>query len=128
MTDEQTTIEEESISTGIVDSPALDAEVAPQDPEVEPMAAEAPAASGRPERKSRQGIVTSSSMQKTVVVRVDRKVRHAMYGRTVSRSSKFKAHDEHNECGIGDRVEIRETRPLSKEKRWRVARILERAK
>ncbi|MDQ2733157.1 MAG: 30S ribosomal protein S17 [Armatimonadota bacterium] len=67
-------------------------------------------------------------MQKTVVIRVDRSIRHPLYGRTVSRSRHFKAHDEHNECGVGDRVEIRETRPLSKEKRWRVARIIERAK
>ncbi len=83
---------------------------------------------GRPERKVRNGIIISNKMQKTVVVRVDRSVRHPLYGRTVTRSRHFKAHDEHNECGIGDRVEIRETRPLSKEKRWRVARIVERAK
>ena len=86
------------------------------------------AAPGRAERKVRQGIVISNKMQKTVVVRVDRSVRHPLYGRTVKRSRHFKAHDEHNECGIGDRVELHETRPLSKEKRWRVARIVERAR
>ena len=83
---------------------------------------------GRPERKVRLGVVISNKMQKTVVVRVDRSIRHPLYGRTVSRSRHFKAHDELNECGIGDRVEISETRPLSREKRWRVARIVERAK
>ncbi len=93
-----------------------------------PSETEVAATDGRAERKSRQGIVISSKMQKTVVIRVDRSIRHPLYGRTVSRSRHFKAHDEHNECGVGDRVEIRETRPLSKEKRWRVARIIERAK
>ena len=82
----------------------------------------------RPERKVRQGIVISDKMEKTVVVRVERNVRHPLYGRTVRRARHFKAHDEQNECGVGDRVEIQETRPLSKEKRWRVARIVERAK
>jgi len=88
----------------------------------------APAAGGRPERKLRLGLVVSNKMQKTVVVRVERSVRHPLYGRTVKTATTFKAHDEHNECGVGDRVEIRETRPLSKEKRWRVARIVEKAR
>lgn len=83
---------------------------------------------GRPERKTRQGVVIRDKMQKTVVVRVDRNLRHALYGRTVSHSKHYKAHDENNDCHIGDRVEIHETRPLSKEKRWRVARILEKAR
>ena len=82
----------------------------------------------RGDRKIRQGVVVSSKMQKTVVVQVVRKIRHPLYGRTVNRARKFKAHDEHNACGVGDRVEIWETRPLSKEKRWRVARILEKAR
>jgi small subunit ribosomal protein S17 len=82
----------------------------------------------RGERKVRQGVVASNKMQKTVVVRVDRSVRHPLYGRIVRSSRTFKAHDEHNECNVGDRVEIRETRPLSKEKRWRVSRIIERAR
>ena len=82
----------------------------------------------RAERKVRIGIVVSNKMQKTVVVRVERSVRHPMYGRTVNRMRNFKAHDENNDCGVGDRVEIAETRPLSREKRWRVAKIVERAK
>lgn len=77
---------------------------------------------GRP--KSRIGIVTSNKMTKTVVVRVDRRVKHATYGKYVTRAVKYKAHDEKNECQIGDRVRIVETRPLSKEKRWRVAETL----
>lgn len=82
----------------------------------------------RGERKLRQGLVVSNKMDKTVVVEVRRSVRHALYGRTVTRRKRYKAHDEHNECNVGDRVELQETRPLSKEKRWRVSRIVERAR
>jgi len=67
-------------------------------------------------------------MDKTVVVAVETLVRHPLYGRIVRRTTKFKAHDENNECGVGDIVEIMETRPISKEKRWRVSRIVEKAK
>jgi small subunit ribosomal protein S17 len=67
-------------------------------------------------------------MDKTVVVAIDTLVRHPLYGRIMRRTTKFKAHDENNECGVGDVVEIMETRPLSKEKRWRVCRIIEKAK
>ena len=80
---------------------------------------------GRP--KSRIGIVTSNKMDKTAVVRVDRRVRHAKYGKIVVRHVKYKAHDESNVCQIGDRVRIVETRPLSKDKRWRVAETIEKA-
>ena len=79
-------------------------------------------------RKTRVGIVTSDKMDKTVVVSVRDKVRHPLYNKIVNHTIKLKAHDENNECGVGDRVLIMETRPLSKEKRWRVAQIIEKAK
>ena len=79
-------------------------------------------------RKTRVGIVTSDKMDKTVVVSVKDRVQHPLYKKIVNRTIKFKAHDENNECGIGDRVMIMETRPLSKDKRWRVAVIIEKAK
>ncbi len=82
----------------------------------------------RGRRKVRQGKVVSNKMQKTVVVAVETRVRHPLYGKFMRRTTKFKAHDEHNECGEGDTVEIMETRPLSKEKNWRVVRIVEKAK
>ena len=82
----------------------------------------------RGRRKVRSGRVVSDRMDKTVVVEIERLVKHPLYGRIVRRTSKFKAHDENNECGIGDTVEIAETRPLSKEKRWRVSRMVEKAK
>lgn len=79
-------------------------------------------------RKTRVGIVTSDKMDKTVVVSVVDRVQHPLYKKIVNRTVKMKAHDENNECGIGDRVMIAETRPLSKDKRWRVAQIIEKAK
>jgi len=79
-------------------------------------------------RKTRTGIVVSDKMDKTVVVEVRTKVRHPLYGKMVNKTTKFKAHDENNECGIGDTVRIMETRPLSKDKRWRIVEIIERAK
>jgi len=79
-------------------------------------------------RKLRSGRVISDSMDKTVVVAIETLVRHPLYGRIVRRTSKFKAHDDQNQCGVGDTVEIMETRPISKEKRWRVSRIVEKAK
>lgn len=82
----------------------------------------------RGRRKVRVGRVVSDKMDKTVVVAIDTLVRHPLYGRIMRRTSKFKAHDENNECGVGDKVEITETRPLSKEKRWRVSRVIEKAK
>lgn len=78
-------------------------------------------------RKRRVGVVKSDRMEKTVVVEISRKVLHAKYKKFVSSRVKYKAHDENNECRIGDRVEIEESRPLSREKRWRVVQILERA-
>jgi small subunit ribosomal protein S17 len=81
----------------------------------------------RGRRKVREGIVVSDKMQKTVVVAVEDRVKHPLYGKVLRRTSKLKAHDE-KECGIGDRVLLMETRPLSATKRWRVVEILERAK
>jgi small subunit ribosomal protein S17 len=82
----------------------------------------------RNERKERIGKVTSNKMQKTITVAVDRKVKHPIYGKFVNRTTKFKAHDEENTAGIGDTVRIAETRPLSKDKRWRLVEIIEKAK
>ncbi len=78
-------------------------------------------------RKVREGTVVSDKMQKTVVVAVETLVPHPVYGRTMRRTKRYKAHDEENECRTGDRVRIEETRPLSKEKRWRVVEILRKA-
>jgi small subunit ribosomal protein S17 len=80
----------------------------------------------RAQRKTRTGTVVSDKMDKTVVVMVETRVRHPLYGRTMTRSQKFKAHDEINACKMGDKVRIMETRPLSKEKRWRVIEVLVR--
>jgi small subunit ribosomal protein S17 len=88
---------------------------------------ESPAAA-RGQRKVREGLVVSDKMDKTVVVAVEDRVKHAMYGKVMRRTSKLKAHDEQNACGIGDRVLLMETRPLSATKRWRVVEILEKAK
>ena len=79
-------------------------------------------------RKTRVGVVSSDKMDKTVVVTVKDKIKHPLYKKNVNRTIKFKAHDENNECGVGDRVLIMETRPLSKDKRWRVVEIIEKAK
>ena len=82
----------------------------------------------RSARKIRDGLVVSDKMDKTVVVSVEDRVKHALYGKVLRRTSKLKAHDEQNDCGVGDRVRIMETRPLSATKRWRVVEILEKAK
>ena len=79
-------------------------------------------------RKVREGLIVSDKMDKTVVVSVEDRVKHALYGKVLRRTSKLKAHDEQNQCGIGDRVQIMETRPLPATKRWRVVEILEKAK
>ena len=79
-------------------------------------------------RKTRVGIVTSDKMDKTVVVSVKDKIQHPLYKKIINNTIKLKAHDENNTCGIGDRVLIMETRPLSKDKRWRVVEIIEKAK
>jgi small subunit ribosomal protein S17 len=79
-------------------------------------------------RKTRVGVVSSNKMEKTISVTVQRRLRHPIYGKYVKKSTKFIAHDEKNECSIGDLVRIMETRPLSKRKRWRLVEILEKAK
>ncbi len=79
-------------------------------------------------RKVREGLVVSDKMEKTVVVAVEDRVKHALYGKVLRRNEKLKVHDEQNECGVGDRVLIMETRPLSATKRWRVVRVLDKAK
>ena len=79
-------------------------------------------------RKTRVGIVTSDKMNKTIVVSIVDNVKHPLYGKIVQRTYKLKAHDENNECKIGDRVKVMETRPLSKDKRWRLVEIIEKAK
>jgi len=82
----------------------------------------------RGSRKVRVGFVTSDKMDKTIVVTVEEFIRHPLYGKRVKRTKKFKAHDEENTCGIGDKVRIMETRPLSKDKRWRLVEVVEKAK
>ena len=84
--------------------------------------------SDRAFRKTRVGMVVSDKMDKTVVVAVEDRVQHPLYKKTVKRNYKLKAHDEINECGVGDKVRVMETRPLSKDKRWRVVEIIEKAK
>lgn len=79
-------------------------------------------------RQSKVGVVVSDKMDKTVVVRVERRIFHATYKKVVKRSARFKAHDERNECGVGDRVEIVESRPLSRDKHWAVRRVLDKAR
>jgi len=79
-------------------------------------------------RKERVGVVTSDKMDKTITVAVERREKHPIYGKFLKKTTKFSAHDEKNDCGIGDTVKIMETRPLSKNKRWRLVEIIERAK
>ncbi len=82
----------------------------------------------RNNRKVREGVVTSNKMEKSIVVSVERRLKHPMYGKFLRRTTKLMAHDEKNECNIGDRVRVMETRPLSKNKCWRLVEILEKAK
>ena len=79
-------------------------------------------------RKTRTGIVVSDKMDKTIVVAIRERVKHPLYGKIVNRTKKFKVHDENNECGIGDKVRVMETRTLSKDKHWRLVEIVEKAK
>lgn len=82
----------------------------------------------RGNRKTRVGVVVSDKMDKTIVVAIRERVKHELYGKIMNRTVKFKVHDENNECGIGDKVRVMETRPLSKEKHWRMVEIIEKAK
>ena len=79
-------------------------------------------------RKTREGVVVSDKMDKTIVVEIKTRVRHPLYGKIMNQTSKLKAHDENNECGVGNRVRVMETRPLSHDKRWRLVEIVEKAK
>ena len=79
-------------------------------------------------RKTRTGVVVSDKMDKTIVVEIRTRVKHPLYGKIMNRTKRFKAHDENNECGIGDTVRVMETRPLSKDQRWRLVEIIEKAK
>ncbi|MBS1510441.1 MAG: 30S ribosomal protein S17 [Bacteroidetes bacterium] len=79
-------------------------------------------------RKTKLGVVSSNKMDKTITVNVERKVKHPLYGKFVKKSTKFHAHDEKNECNIGDTVKIMETRPMSKTKRWRLVEVVEKVK
>jgi small subunit ribosomal protein S17 len=101
---------------------------APAETTAETTAETAAEIAARRPRKAREGVVVSDKMDKTVVVSVEDRVKHALYGKVMRRTSKLKAHDEQNSCGVGDRVLIMETRPLSATKRWRVVEILEKAK
>ena len=85
-------------------------------------------AENRGNRKTRTGVVVSDKMDKTIVVEVRTRVRHPLYGKIMNQTTKFKAHDENNECGIGDTVRVMETRTLSKDKHWRLVEIVEKAK
>jgi small subunit ribosomal protein S17 len=86
------------------------------------------AAAPRNQRKVREGLVVSDKMDKTVIVEVEDRVKHALYGKVLRRTRKLQVHDEQNACGVGDRVSLMETRPLSRTKRWRIVEILEKAK
>jgi small subunit ribosomal protein S17 len=79
-------------------------------------------------RKTRTGVVTSNKMDKTITIAIERKVKHPLYGKFVKKTSKFHAHDENNECSIGDTVKVMETRPMSKLKRWRLVEVVEKVK
>ena len=91
-------------------------------------ASSAPGLAGRGSRKVREGLVVSEKMEKTIVVEVEDRVKHALYGKVIRRTNKLKVHDEQNVAGIGDRVQIMETRPTSATKRWRLVSVLEKAK
>ena len=98
------------------------------DPQSTSTMASGPGLAGRGYRKVREGLVVSDKMEKTIVVEVEDRVKHPLYGKVIRRTSKVKAHDEQNSAGVGDLVLISETRPLSATKRWRLVEILEKAK
>ncbi len=91
-------------------------------------ASSGPGLAGRGYRKVREGLVVSDKMEKTIVVEVEDRVKHGLYGKVIRRTSKLKAHDEQNVAGVGDRVQIMETRPTSATKRWRLVQVVEKAK
>ena len=85
-------------------------------------------AQNRGMRKTRTGVVVSDKMDKTIVIKLSTRVKHPLYSKYINKTTKIKAHDENNECGVGDTVKVMETRPLSREKRWRLVEIIEKAK
>lgn len=113
-----------------IEATAESAEVTEAPAKVTDPPAEAPKATGdkRNFRKTRTGVVVSDKMDKTIVVAIETRVRHPLYKKIIKRTYKLKAHDQNNECGVGDKVLVMETRPLSKEKRWRLVEIIEKAK
>ena len=113
----ETTVNEAAVNEGAVnDAPANEA------------LASGPGLAGRGYRKVREGLVVSDKMEKTIVVEVEDRVKHGLYGKVIRRTSKVKAHDEQNTAGVGDMVLISETRPLSATKRWRLVEVIEKAK
>ena len=112
----------------VTETPVVKAQEQPQTTALTSLATGVKPEPKRNARKERIGRVTSDKMQKTITVAVDRKVKHPMYGKFMNKTKKLTVHDEKNECGIGDTVRVMETRPLSKNKRWRLVEIIERAK
>jgi small subunit ribosomal protein S17 len=135
MEEQQAPEPQEEVTTPVVAETALPeeaeapVEAAKEEPKATtPTSGEAKSVSERNARKERIGRVTSNKMQKTITVAIDRKVKHPMYGKFMNKTKKLTVHDEKNECGIGDTVRVMETRPLSKNKRWRLIEIIEKAK
>jgi len=122
MTPEGSAPEEAPVDPAETQAPAAPAAASPAS------VADEPKAEGRGRRKVRVGVVVSDKMDKTVLVRIDRRVRHPLYKKTIARANKLAAHDENNDAHVGDLVRVVETRPLSKSKRWRLLEIVERAK
>ena len=116
------------VTQSVTETPVVEAQEQPQTTTLTSLATGVKSEPKRNARKERIGRVTSDKMQKTITVAVDRKVKHPMYGKFMNKTKKLTVHDEKNECGIGDTVRVMETRPLSKNKRWRLVEIIERAK
>ena len=116
------------VTQSVTETPVVEAQEQPQTTALTSLATGVKPEPKRNARKERIGRVTSDKMQKTITVAVDRKVKHPMYGKFMNKTKKLTVHDEKNECGIGDTVRVMETRPLSKNKRWRLVEIIERAK
>ncbi len=116
------------VTQSVTETPVVEAQEQPQTTALTSLATGVKSEPKRNARKERIGRVTSDKMQKTITVAVDRKVKHPMYGKFMNKTKKLTVHDEKNECGIGDTVRVMETRPLSKNKRWRLVEIIERAK
>src|SRR4051812_15783095 len=123
----ETPVNEASVNEGPANEGPANEGPANEGPANEALAT-GPGLAGRGYRKVREGLVVSDKMEKTIVVEVEDRVKHGLYGKVIRRTSKLKAHDENNVAGVGDRVQIMETRPLSATKRWRLVEVLEKAK